>query len=44
MIMWNVRGLRLLDERRWDLCKYRIEQAKESFLSAGDMLCGALRL
>lgn len=30
MIVSTVRGLKLLDERRWDLCKYRMEQAKES--------------
>lgn len=38
MIMWNVRGLRLLDKRRWDLCKYRIEQAKESLKASQIML------
>ena len=38
MIMWNVRGLRLLDEGRWDLCKYRIEQAKESLKASQIML------
>jgi uncharacterized protein (UPF0332 family) len=36
--MWNVRGLRLLDERRWNLCKYRLEQAKESLKASEIML------
>ena len=33
-----MRGLRLLDERRRDLCQYRVEQAKESLGASKIML------
>ncbi len=38
MIMWIAKGLRQLDERRWDLGKYRIEQARESLKASEIML------